>query len=445
MTAANRIVGATVWTGEHTLHDAEIVWSVETGTIEYVGPSRGPAGDGDIDGTGRLVLPGFVNGHTHAGMGVLRGYSDDVHLHTWLGHVRAIELRMTADDILAGLRLAMAEMLRSGTVGFVDMFEWTTPLLGAVVDAGLRVNAAPTVFAYDAVAFPSAATATGAQVLDATPGLAAEFAGEQRITVTYGLHAPYTCPPEMLSDVAARRADNGIGIQIHLSETRREVAESLEQWGVSPIRHVADLGLLPGRLHVAHAVHPEPGDLGLLAGPGVTVSHNPVSNLKLGAGIAPVPEYLAGDVALGLGTDSVASNNTLDMYEELKTAILLPRGVANDPQVITGRSVLKMATAGSAKALDQGLSGVLAIGEQADLQVLDVSGTTAAPFTDAVSFACYAARGSDVTDVVIAGRVVVSGGRCLTIDEDAVRAEVTERATRLRGELADGDPRPVRS
>ena len=145
------------------LHAAEIAFSASSGRITYVGPVRGPLGPDDVDGTGRLALPGLINAHTHSAMTLLRGHSDDVPLQTWLTHVRAFELRLTAADILAGLRLAMAEMLRTGTVGFVDMFQWDSDLLGAVSDAGLRVSAAPAVFGYESVAFPMA---------DATPGAA---------------------------------------------------------------------------------------------------------------------------------------------------------------------------------------------------------------------------------------------------------------------------------
>ena len=188
-------------------------------------------------------------------------------------------------------------------------------------------------------------------------------------------------------------------------------------------------------MHVAHAVHPQDGDVELLARPGVTVSHNPVSNLKLGAGIAPVRQYLDGGVRLALGTDSVASNNTLDLFEEIKTGTLVQRGLAADPGVLYGTDLLAMATSGGATALDADLSGTLAVGEAADFVLLNVTGTTAVPFTNASSFVAYAARGTDVTDVVIAGRRVVAQGRLTVLDEDAARADVAERAARILGEL----------
>lgn len=427
--------GAAVGSGAAVLSAAELAFSTDSGRITYLGPARGPAGPNDIDGTGRLAIPGLVNAHTHSAMTLLRGYSDDVPLQSWLEHIRAFEIRLTATDIQAGLRLALAEMLRSGTVGFLDMFQWDSDLLGIVAAAGMRVSAAPAIFGYDAVAFPVADPTPGRAMLDRTVQLAAEFAGDPRIHLGYGLHAPYTCAPEMISDVAGRCAVNDLGVHIHLSETRYEVTESLRRHGVTPIRHVAQLGLLDGRVHVAHAVHPQDGDIALLARPGVSVSHNPVSNLKLGAGIAPVRAYLDGGVRLGLGTDSVASNNTLDLFEEIKTGTLVQRGLAADPGIVSGTELLQMATQGGARALDPELSGTLAVGEVADMVLLNVTGTTAVPFTNAASFLAYAARGTDVTDVFIAGRRVVERGRVTVLDEDAARADVAERAARILAEL----------
>ena len=431
-----RLVGATIVPEPGVqLDDAEISFHTGTGVIEYVGPVRGPVRPGDLDARGRIVAPGMVNGHTHSSMTLLRGYCDDLPLDLWLEQMRRFEIRMTAADIRAGLRLAQAEMLRSGTIGFVDMFSWTAELLGDVVESGMRVRASPGVFGYDAVAFPMAGEAPGGAVLDEVPELAAAFAGEPRVTMDYGLHAPYTCPGDLIADVARRAVERDLGVQIHLSETRREVRDSLAAHGRSPIAHVAELGLFETRLHVAHAVHPEPGDVELLARPGVTVSHNPVSNLKLGAGIAPVPEYLAAGVTLGLGTDSVASNNTLDLFEEIKTGALVQRGISTDPLALSGAAVLTMATQGGARSLSQGLSGRLAVGEQADLMVLDDRGTTATPSGDAGSFLGYAARGTDVTDVFVAGVQVVADRVVLTVDEEAALQDVRERVARIRREL----------
>lgn len=433
-----RIVGATVVASPTEVHPgAEVAFSPVSGVITYLGPVRGPAGDDDIDGTGRIAAPGLVNAHTHAGISLLRGYRDDEPLQQWLVHIRAFEVLMTREDIRAGLLLSMAEMIRSGTVGFMDMFLWDSGLLADVAAAGMRVQAAPAVFGYDAVGYPTASLLTGAQVLDQTPELAAEFAGDELIDVAYGPHAPYSCGPELLADVARRADHHGLGVQIHLSETQAEVRDSLAAHGRSPVALAAELGLLRGRVHAAHAVHAEAGDARLLAGPGVTVSHNPVSNLKLGAGIAPVPEYLRAGVSLSLGTDSMASNNSADLFEEIKFGALLQRGLHHDPAMLSGVTTLGMATAGGARALGGRLSGRLAVGEAADLILVDATGPAATPATNPVGFLGYAARGTDVTDVFVAGRAVLSDRRLTTLDEDAIRSDVTARVRRIRAELTE--------
>ena len=432
-----RVVGATIVADpDRVLPAAEIAYSPVTGRVTYLGPVRGPARPVDLDGIGRLALPGLVNAHTHAGMSLLRGHSDDQPFDRWLGHVRAFELRMTRDDIRAGLRLSMAEMIRSGTVAFADMYLWDAGLLADVRDAGLRVLAATAVFGYDAVAYPAATPETGAQVLDRTPALAAEVAGDDLVQVTFGPHAPYTCGPELLADVARRAATHDLAAHIHLSETAGEVRDTLSRHGCSPIELAHRVGLDAGRMHVAHAVHPDgDADLDVLAGPTVTVAHCPVSNLKLGAGVAPLPEFRAGGVSAGLGTDSMASNNSADLFEEMKTAVLLARGVRRDPTAVLAADVLRMATQGGARAFGGRLSGRLAVGEPADLIVLDVTAPHATPMPDPVAHLVYAARGSDVTDVVVAGRRLLADGRLTTLDEAAIREDVRSRVSRIAATL----------
>jgi 5-methylthioadenosine/S-adenosylhomocysteine deaminase len=431
-----RVVGATVVAAPSQVHaDAEVAFSPVTGLIDYLGPVRGPAGPGDLDGTGRLVAPGLINAHTHAGMSLLRGHRDDQPLQQWLTDIRAFELRMTRADIRAGLLLSMAEMIRSGTVGFADMYLWDSGLLADVHDAGMRLLAAPAVFGYEAVGYPAATPMTGAQVLDNTPALAAEFAGDPLIGITYGPHAPYSAGANLLRDVAGRMAATGLGVHIHLSETAVEVRDSLAAGGRSPIAMAAGVGLFDGRAHVAHAVHPEDGDHALLARPGVTVSYNPVSNLKLGAGIAPAAAYLAAGVTMGVGTDSMASNNSADLFEEIKFGALLQRGAHQDPALLAGADTLRMATSGGAAAFGRRLSGRLAVGEPADLIVLDTWGSAAVPMPDPVSHLGYAARGGDVTDVFVAGRRLLAHRRLTTLDEPAIRADAVARVSRIRAEL----------
>ncbi len=224
-------------------------------------------------------------------------------------------------------------------------------------------------------------------------------------------------------------------MHIHLSETAAEVRDSMDSHGASPIALARSLGLLGGRTHVAHAVHAQPGDIRLLAASNVTVSHNPVSNMKLGAGIAPVAEYRSAGVTLALGTDSMASNNSADLFEEIKLGALVQRGKHQDPALVGGSDLLEMATGGGAAALGGGLSGTLAVGEVADLIMLDVTGPAATPLPDPTSFLGYAARGADVTDVFVAGRRLLANGGLTTLDEPAIRADAMQRVTRIRGEL----------
>ncbi len=447
MTAEIRLVDTTVVAGagrtgrnaaagSQVLLNAELALSPDTGLITYLGPVRGPVGPTDIDGTDRLVAPGLINAHTHAGMSLLRGHHDDEPLEQWLTAVRAFELRMNRHDIRAGLLLSMAEMIRSGTVGFADMYFWDSGLLADVHAGGLRLMASPAVFGYDAVGYPAASPMTGREVLDGTPALAAEFAGAELITVGFGPHAPYSCGPELLADVAGRMAATGLGAHIHLSETAAEVRSSLDAHGCSPITLAARLGLFEGRVHVAHAVHPEDGDAALLAGPGVTVSYNPVSNLKLGAGIAPAASYLAAGVRMGLGTDSMASNNTADLFEEIKFGALLQRGAHQDPARLAAADTVTMATQGGAAAFGGRLTGTLAVGHPADVIVLDLATSGAIPMPDPLSHLGYSARGGDVTDVFVAGRRLLADRRLTTLDEPAIRADALARVSRIRTGLA---------
>ena len=436
MTAETRIVGATVIAGGGRVHrDAELATSQDTGLITYLGPVRGPAGRHDIDGTDRLVAPGLINAHTHAGMSLLRGHRDDEPLQRWLGHVRAFEIRMTRADIRAGLLLSMAEMIRCGTVGFADMYLWDSGLLADVHAAGLRLMAAPAVFGYDAVGYPAATGQTGAQVLDGTPALAAEVTGDDLITVLYGPHAPYTCGPDLLADVAGRMASGGMGVHLHLSETAAEVRDSMTSHGRSPIAVAAHAGLFAGRAHVAHAVHPRDGDTAQLAADTVTVSYNPVSNLKLGAGAAPVASYRRAGVTLALGTDSMASNNSADLFEEIKFGALLQRGWEQDPALLAAADTFAMATTGGAAVFGGRLIGTLAVGEPADVMVLDVATIAATPMPDPVSYLGYTARGGDVTDVFVAGRRLLADRALTTLDEPAIRADAQRRVNRIRTEL----------
>ncbi|WP_304999932.1 amidohydrolase [Georgenia sp. SYP-B2076] len=433
--AERRIVGGTVMTFDDagSIHPDGEVAHDDGGTLTYVGPRRGPAGAGDLDVTGTIVMPGLVNAHAHSAMTSLRGVSDDLDLASWLREIRRAELRLTAEDLRWGLRLALVEMLRSGTTTFADMFLWDAGLLGDVAAAGMRVMAAPTVFGYESVGYPSADPRDGRATLDLTERLAADFAGDRHVRIAFGPHAPYTSPPEVLRDVAARAARRDLRVLIHVSETAPEVADSLALHGLTPVAHVERLGLLEVPTLVAHAVHATEDDIQILAAAGAAVAHNPVSNLKLGSGAAPVPAMLAAGVTVGLGTDSVASNNTLDMFEEVKTGTILQRGIHRAADVVASEAYLRMATAAGARAVGFPETGVLAPGRWADVVVVGTDSTRATPMRAPASFLGFAARGDDVRHVVVAGRLVVRDGVVTTLDEAEIRAQVGATARRLAG------------
>lgn len=407
-----------MWTPGGPVADAELEF--EGDRIVYAGSRRteGPGSAGTNTGTvthdlaGHVLMPGLVNGHTHAGMTLMRGISDDDGFMTWLAAVQQREQGFTRDDIEQGLRLAMREMIATGTVAFADMYYWDEGLIEAVREAGMRVFASPATFAPETVGFPGVSPATGAEVTADTEQLAARYARDPQVLIGYGPHAPYTCPPEFLRDIGERAARLGIPIHTHIAESRAEIETLRERYGATPVEHLEALGLFGARVHAAHCVHLDPRDPEFLADAGASVSHNPVSNLKLGCGVAPLPELVAAGVPLALGTDSAASNNSLDLFEEIKLAALLHRGVREDAATVTAAQVLDIATRGGAAAIGFPESGALEAGRLADVIALDVTGPNAAPHDfarDPEALAwhlVFSASGTDVRHVFIGGRKV---------------------------------------
>ncbi len=410
--------------------EAELVFDSE-GRIEYAGPQR-PGSTPTHDLAGHVLMPGLVNGHTHSAMTLLRGASDDDGFMPWLAAVQAAEQHLTRDDVAAGLQLAMLEMIETGTTAFADMYHWDAGLLELVRAAGMRVLAAPAVFTDEAVGFPGVSPWTGAEVLDATEALAERFAADPHIRLAYGPHAPYTTPPEQLRAIAGRSRRTGIPIHIHVSESAAEVADMIERYGATPAMHLESLGLFETDVLAAHCVHLSPEEIAVFARTGTAASHNPVSNLKLGCGVAPLPELLEAGVRLTLGTDSVASNNSLDLFEEIKLATILHRGVRGDAAAVRASDVLDIATRGGAEAIGFPETGALEPGRLADVIALDVTGAGAIPHPSLVSHLAFSARGSDVRHVFIGGRHVYANGDHLTLDAVDVRARAAAAAERMR-------------
>ena len=373
-----------------------------------------------LDLSGMLVMPGLVNAHTHAAMTFLRGLADDMPLMDWLQQkIFPVEQGLTPDLVRLGSLLGFAEMLRTGTTACVDMYIFEAAVLEAADRAGLRCLAGEGVFN-----FPSACCPDADAALACTREMAQRWAGHDRLHVAVMPHSVY--PPTAAQLTACRElADElGLPLHIHLAETRQETALSLQQHGLRPVAHADRLGLLrPGTI-LAHVVDVDADEMALLPRRGVSVVHNPSSNMKLASGVAPVPAMLDAGVRLALGSDGAASNNRLNMFTEMGRAALLHKA-AGDPETMPARTVLDMATRGGAAALGSD-GGVLAVGRPADCIALDLSAPNMQPLFNAASHAVYAATGMEVALTMVAGEVLYRDGRFSRFDYAALCAEVRE-------------------
>jgi 5-methylthioadenosine/S-adenosylhomocysteine deaminase len=424
-------------TPEGVVTDAELAFD-DAGQITYAGPRRADAevqsGAVVHELSGHVLMPGLVNGHTHSAMTLLRGASDDEGFMPWLAAVQALEQHLTHEDVAVGLQLAMVEMIETGTTTFADMYHWDAELIELVRSAGMRVLAAPACFAPEVVGFPSVSPWNGSDAVAETEALAERYANDPQIRVAYGPHAPYTCPPEFLRDIARRAVERGIPIHTHVSESAAEVEQMLERYGATPGDHLDSLGFFDAEVLAAHCVHLSDGEIARFARNGTAVSHNPVSNLKLGNGIARLPEMIEAGVRLTLGTDSVASNNSLDLFEEIKTGTILHRGARQDAAIVRSADVLDIATRGGAEAIGFPATGALEPGRLADVIALDVTGSSATPFEPSalMSHLGFAATGADVRHVFIGGRHVYADGTHLTLDAAAIRDRAAAAGQRIR-------------
>jgi len=379
--------------------------------------------DAVLGGSEVAALPGLVNAHTHVAMTLMRGYADDMELMPWLEQkIWPTEFKLKREDIYWGSLLGMVEMLRAGVTTFNDMYWWFDATAQAAQESGIRASLSAVLLGFmDRAEGDLAAAAEYAhQWKDAAGG---------RITVMLGPHAPYTVPDSIMRCVIETGHDLGMGVHIHLSETAREVKESIEKMGATPVAHMERIGLF--ELHpvlAAHCVHVSDDDIAILARRGVGVSHNPGSNMKLASGTAPVPKMLKAGVIVGLGTDGAASNNNLDVLEEARLAALLHKLACEDPTCVTAYQALELATRGGARAL--GLDdriGVIAPGMKADIILVGLNQPHLTPLHNVVSHLIYSARACDVRTVLVNGAVVVNDGKVTTVDEQEIMARVSER------------------
>lgn len=369
-----------------------------------------------------IAIPGLVNTHGHAAMTLLRGAGDDMPLASWLqDRIFPLEEKLTEEAIYWGTQLAAWEMLRSGTTTYTDMYMMMDHAARAVMESGIRGVLSVGIVGFDESSRENGRTRSR-HFVHTWNG-----AGDGRISVTLGPHAPYTCPQDYLMEMGQLATELGVPIQIHLSETRSEVENSLRETGLTPIAVAQRVGLLDRPILAAHCVHVNDDDLSMMASHHVHVAHNPQSNLKLGSGIAPLDKMLACGLTVGLGTDGAASNNNLDMFEEMRLAATLHKGVAEDAQRIDANTAFQLATEMGAKACFLGPDhGTLRIGAACDMVLLDAKSPHFLPQHSLLSNVVYAAGADDVRDVFVAGKQVVSNGLPLTIDTERVTFEVKQ-------------------
>ncbi len=383
---------------------------------------------------GRLVIPGLVNAHTHAAMTLLRGLADDLRLDVWLmGYMMPVEREFVSEDFVRlGTRLACAEMIRSGITCFADMYYFEEAVAQATAEAGMRALCGQTV-----LRFPSPDAASFEDGLARAREFIERWREHPLIVPSPAPHAPYTCTPEILRSCAELAAEFDVPLHTHLSETLFEVEDSRRVHGMPVVPWVKKQGLFGAKVLAAHCVHVDEGEIRALKNAGAGVAHNPTSNLKLAAGVAPVVRMLELGLDVGIGTDGAASNNDLDMFEEMRLAALLAKGIGGDPTVVPARQALAMATRLGAAALHMDhLTGSLEPGKRADLIVLDLSSLHNVPHFDRdpdslYARIVYAAKSTDVTDVMCNGRWLMRDRTLRTLHEAELRREAQALARRI--------------
>jgi 5-methylthioadenosine/S-adenosylhomocysteine deaminase len=394
----------------------------EGGAIAALGPDVAPApGDEVIDGAGMALVPGLVNGHTHAAMTLFRGFADDLPLMTWLEqHIWPVEARLEYDDVYWGTRLACAEMIRTGTVAFMDMYWHPDAVAAAVADSGIRATVGGPLVDMGDPERGAAVRAAAAETLDVLTG------SHDRVGVSLTPHSIYAVSEETLRWAGETSAERGIPVQIHLSETAAEVEDCLAAHGCRPAQYLDRIGLLTERVVLAHGVHLDDSELQLIAERGATVVTNPVANMKLAVGgVFPYSSAREHGVRVGLGTDGPGSNNSLDLLSDAKVFALVQKHVAGDPAAVTAEETLAIAT-GQRSPLLGGLG--VEPGSPADfLLVRLASPELSLGALDAGLV--YAASGAIVDTTVVAGRALMRDGQIE--DEDEVRARAVEQAQRL--------------
>ena len=400
--------------------------------IEQIGKSSGSSADFEIDGRGKIALPGLINAHTHLSMVLFRGYADDMVLQDWLQKkIWPLEGKLTAEACYQGALLGSAEMIMSGTTTFMDMYFHMEDVARAVNESGLRA-----ILSYGIIDLFDPAKAKIEQKKSEELFNFLRKLQSPRIRFALAPHAPYTCSAETLLWAKEFAEKNDTIIHIHIAETRKEQADSQKQHGARVIEYLDKIGALSKKMVGAHCVWLTKTEIGLLAKSGVNVTHCPVSNMKLASGgVAPLPEMFDAGIAVSLGTDGAASNNTLDMFETMKVCALLHKAHRWDPTVLNAQKVLDLATIEGARALGMEREiGSIEVGKRADIILLDANLPNMSPIygpDTVVSDLVYSASSGNVSTTIVDGKVLMENRQLKTVDLDKTLASAQEIANKL--------------
>ena len=389
-----------------------------------------------VNAAGKIVVPGLINGHTHIPMTLFRGLADDLDLNEWLTKfIFPAEAKNVSEEFVrVGTRLGLAEMIRGGTTTYCDMYYFEDAIADETSRAGVRAVLGETV-----IDFPVADNKTNAEAMAYTETFVKKWKGNRLITPAIAPHAPYTVSEEHLKAIRAFSDRTECPIVTHIAETQKEVEDITKDHGARPVDYLSRIGFLNDRVIAAHVVFANPEEIAILKRTGTGVVHNPQSNMKLASGVAPVPQMLAADVALGLGTDGAASNNDLNMWEEMDTAAKLHKLTSGDPKVVSAREAFELATIRGARALHlENEIGSIEIGKRADLVIVDSDDINQTPSYNIYSSLVYATKADDVRTVIIEGRVVMRDRRLLTLNEKMIKMQAGAFRVKIIKSLAEG-------
>ncbi|MEE9474392.1 MAG: amidohydrolase family protein [Candidatus Hydrothermarchaeaceae archaeon] len=388
---------------------------------------EGITGEADfvIDAKNKIVMPGLINAHTHLSMTLFRGVADDLPLEKWLNEeIWPIEGQLEAKHVYAGSLLGCLEMIQSGTTCFNDMYFFMDEVARSIEESGIRGCISLVMFDFGTTSKITGMLKQGAKD--------AKKYKKGRVRAFIGPHAPYTCSEELLLGAKELADKHQTKIHIHIAETEKEVNDSKEQKGAPPFEYLDRIGFLGENVQSVHSVWASKKEIGILKKRGVKVVHNPISNMKIASGVAPVPEYIKKGICVSLGTDGAASNNNLDMFEEMKVCALLHKINSMDPSTVPAYKVLEFATINGAKALGmENEIGSIEVGKRADIILVNLKRANLTPLTNPVSHIVYAAKGSDVDTVIVDGKVLMENRQLRTLDLEEVLKFANEEAGKL--------------